>query len=73
MGLPVDLGELILGAGEADLESFDLTEPALTLGLGDAGEEVAADLPQPAALGRARSQERATCRAPIICGASPIR
>ncbi|MFE9797110.1 MobF family relaxase [Streptomyces goshikiensis] len=35
LGLPVDLGELILGAGEADFESFDLTEPALALGLGE--------------------------------------
>ena len=32
----VDLGELVLGAGEADLESLDLAEPAFALGLGDA-------------------------------------
>ncbi|MGW1236743.1 hypothetical protein [Streptomyces californicus] len=57
MGLPVDLGELILGSGEADRESFDLAEPALALGLGDAGEEVVADLLQPAELGQVRSEE----------------
>lgn len=34
----LDLGELVLGAGEADLESFDLAEPAFSLSLGDAGE-----------------------------------
>ena len=27
-GAPVDLGELVVGAGEADLEAFDLAEPA---------------------------------------------
>ncbi|MEU2494082.1 hypothetical protein [Streptomyces sp. NPDC007883] len=37
LGTPVDLGELILGVGEADLESCDLAEPAFALGFGDAG------------------------------------
>jgi hypothetical protein len=32
----VDLGELVLGADEADLESLDLAEPAFAFGLGDA-------------------------------------
>ncbi|MFJ2094652.1 hypothetical protein ACIOEW_36155 [Streptomyces sp. NPDC087901] len=50
MGTAVDLGELILGSGQADLESFDLTEPALPLGFGDPVEEVVADLHEPAAL-----------------------
>src|SRR5947199_355093 len=36
----VDLGEFVVGAGEADLESFDLAEPAFTFGFGDAGGEV---------------------------------
>jgi hypothetical protein len=39
----VDLGEFIVGAVEADLESFDLAEPALALGLSDAGDEIVAD------------------------------
>ena len=37
---------LALGAGEADLQSFGLAEPALGFGLGDAGDEVVADLDQ---------------------------
>ena len=31
----VDLGELVLGAGEADLEALDVAEPAFAFGLGD--------------------------------------
>jgi hypothetical protein len=40
----VHLGELGAGAGEADLEAFGFAEPAVGLGLGDAGDEVVADL-----------------------------
>jgi hypothetical protein len=40
----VDLGELVLGAGEADFESFDFAEPAFPFGFDDAGVEVVADL-----------------------------
>lgn len=43
MWTPVELGELVVGAGEAGLEAFDLAEPALPLRLGDAGEQVVAD------------------------------
>jgi len=53
----VDLGELVLGAGEADLEALDLAEPAFAFGLGDAVVQVDADLLQPAALGGVRPQE----------------
>ena len=53
----LDLGELVLGAGEADLETLDLAEPAFTLGFGDAVVQVGADLLQPAALGGVRPQE----------------
>ncbi|MCX5107189.1 hypothetical protein OOK13_01250 [Streptomyces sp. NBC_00378] len=59
-GPAVDLGELVLGAGETDAESFDLAEPAFALGLRDAGGEVVADFLQPAALGRVWPEERAT-------------
>jgi hypothetical protein len=55
----VDLGELVLGVGEADLEALDLAEPAFTLGLGDAVVQVGPDLLEPAALGGVRPQERA--------------
>ena len=43
-GAPVDLGEFVLGAGEADLESFGFAEPAFAFGFGDAGDQVVADL-----------------------------
>ena len=32
---PVDLGEFVVGPGEADLESFDFAEPAFAFGGGD--------------------------------------
>ena len=39
-----ELGELFLGAVEADLESFDLAEPPFALGFGDTGFQVVAVL-----------------------------
>ena len=48
----IDLGEFAVGASEADLESFDLAEPAFAFGLGDAGDEVVADLGDAGPLGR---------------------
>jgi hypothetical protein len=39
----VDLGEFVVGGGEADLEAFDFAEPAFAFGFGDAGGEVVAD------------------------------
>jgi len=51
-GAPVDLGELVPGAGEADLESFGFAEPAFAVGFGDAGGEVVADLGDAGPLGR---------------------
>lgn len=39
----VDLGELVVGAVEADLESLDLAKPALAFGLSDADDEIVAD------------------------------
>lgn len=55
---PIELAELLLGAGQADLETFDLAEPALRLGFGDLDDQVVADLGKPCPLGRVRSQER---------------
>jgi hypothetical protein len=44
-GGQVGLGDLVVGGGEADAESFGFAGPALAFGLGDAGEEeVVADL-----------------------------
>ena len=56
----VDLGELVVGGGEADLESFDLAEPAFALGFGDAGVQIVADLDEPGSLGGVRPEERAS-------------
>ena len=50
-GSPVDLGEFVFGAGEADLESFDFAEPSFAVGFGDAGDQVVADLGDAVALG----------------------
>ncbi|MGY0065840.1 hypothetical protein ACWZEH_03140 [Streptomyces sp. QTS137] len=61
--LPVDLielAELLLGASQADLETFDLAEPAFPLSFGDSGDQVVADLGKPCPLGRVRPEERAS-------------
>lgn len=58
----VELGELVVGAGEANLEAFDLAEPAFGLGLGDAGDQVVADLFRLCSLGWVWSQERTSDR-----------
>ncbi|MEV5535220.1 hypothetical protein AB0L13_00055 [Saccharopolyspora shandongensis] len=55
---PIELAEFLLSASQADLQAFDLAEPAFALGLSDAGDEVVADLLQPAALGRVRPEKR---------------
>lgn len=47
------MGEFVIGAGEADLESFNLAEPSIADGFGDAGLQVVADLLQPRPLRRA--------------------
>ena len=39
-GAMVELGELVVGAGEADLEAFDLAQPAFAFGLCDPGGQV---------------------------------
>jgi hypothetical protein len=55
-----DLGEFVLGSGEADPQPLELADPAFPLSLGDAGDEVVADVGQPCPLGRVRSEERAS-------------
>lgn len=72
---PIELAEPLLGASQTDPESFDLPEPTLALGLGDAGNGVVADLHQPAALGRVRPEERATNTSLTelaVCGSEPV-
>jgi hypothetical protein len=51
-GAAVNLGELVVGAGEADFEPFDLAVPAFAFGFADAGGEVVADLADSGLLGR---------------------
>jgi hypothetical protein len=41
----VELGEFVLGGGEADPQAFDFAEPALAFGFGDPVGEVVADRP----------------------------
>ncbi|MGW0876592.1 hypothetical protein ACWD3J_39820 [Streptomyces sp. NPDC002755] len=55
--MSVDLTELVLGAGQANPQTFDLAEPALVLRLGDAGDEVVADFGESCLLGGVWSQE----------------
>ena len=54
-----DLGEFVVGGGEADPERFGLAGPAFALGLGDAGGQVAADVLQPMFLGGVGPEEGA--------------
>jgi hypothetical protein len=49
--LCIELGGLLLCAGEAYLESFDLAEPPLLFCIGDSGDQVVADLGKPCPLG----------------------
>lgn len=51
-GSPGDLGELVVGAGEADLQTFNLAEPPFAFGLTDPGDQVVADLGDARPLGR---------------------
>ncbi|MET7458326.1 hypothetical protein ABZT03_42170 [Streptomyces sp. NPDC005574] len=46
-GESVDLSKFFFSASQTDLESFDLPEPALALGLVDPGDQVVADVRQP--------------------------
>jgi hypothetical protein len=55
----VELIEFLSGAVEADLQAVELAEPALLAGLGDAGDQVVADLDQSGLLSRVWAQQRA--------------
>jgi hypothetical protein len=45
----VELRQLVLGGGKADLKTFDFAQPPLCLGLFNAGGEVLHDLDEPVA------------------------
>ncbi|MFD7020531.1 hypothetical protein [Streptomyces sp. NPDC059928] len=53
----VELRQLALRPGKADLQALDLAEPAFPFGLSDAGQEVVADVGEPCPLGRIRPKE----------------
>src|ERR1035437_1530163 len=65
-GATVDLGELVLGAGEADFQALDFAEPAFALGFGDAGQEVVADLGDAGPLGGLRPVHAASQTAMLV-------
>lgn len=58
----VEVVKFVLGSGEADLQSFDLPEPALPFGFGDAGAQVVPDLGQPWSLRRVGAEQGAIGR-----------
>ncbi|GAA0920789.1 hypothetical protein GCM10009576_024930 [Streptomyces rhizosphaericus] len=71
---PIELAELLFGASQADLETFDLAEPAFRLGLGNSGDQVVADLGKPCPLGWIRPEERASDTSLTelaVCGREP--
>ena len=51
------LGDLAVGGGEADLESFGFAGPAFAFGFGDAGVEVGADFFEAVPLGWVDAEE----------------
>jgi hypothetical protein len=52
--------EHFLCAGEAGLQSFDLAEPVVLFGFGDAGVKVGDDLSKPVSLIRVGPEQRAS-------------
>jgi hypothetical protein len=55
----VNLGQLVVRGGEADLQPLGFAGPAFPPGLADGGRQVVADLFQPRAPGRVNAEERA--------------
>ena len=69
---PVDLGELGVRCGEADLQALGFAEPAFALGFGDAGDQVVADLGEPRPLAWADPEERASDTAVLMDAGGPV-
>ena len=61
----IDLGEFVFGAGQADLESFDLAEPPFSLGFDDAVLQILSDLFQTGSLRGVWSEKR-TAHASVL-------
>ena len=68
VGTPVDLGEFVAGAGQADLESFGFAVPAFAFGFGDAGDQVVVDLCDAGPLG-GRGPVHAAAQAAVLVNA----
>jgi hypothetical protein len=58
--------ELLIGSGQSGFQARDFAQPALAVGLGDAGGEVVTDLVQAGHLDRIRSQEWAPYAAVLV-------
>ncbi|NJP98791.1 hypothetical protein HCN51_56830 [Nonomuraea sp. FMUSA5-5] len=71
-GAVVEVGELGLGSGQADVQAFGLTQPTLALGFGDARQEIAADLLKPWSLGGVNAEERASDAAVLMLAAGAV-
>jgi hypothetical protein len=61
-------GDVVEGSGEADLESFDFTEPAFALGEVEAVGLIVSDLVESAAWGGVGPEHRATDATVKIAG-----
>src|ERR1700679_1908676 len=68
----VGLGELRVGAGEADLEAFCFAGPAFVFCLGDACGEAGADVAEPVALGGVDAEHRAADAAVLVDAAGAV-
>jgi len=67
--VPVELGEFPLRSDKAHLEPFHLAEPSFAFGLGDADEEVVADLDESVTLAGVGPEHRAAdacIRCPVL-------
>jgi len=62
----IELGELVRGGGEADLEAVGFTDPALPLCFLDSGDQVVADAHQSWPLGRVDAQQGAPEAAVLV-------
>ena len=56
---PIEVGEFVLGRGEADVEAFGPRRPALFVGFCDAGDQVVVDPGQSQPLSRVNAGQRA--------------
>jgi len=68
VGAPVDLGEFVACAGQADLESFGFAVPAFAFGFGDAGDQVVMNLYDAGPLG-GRGPVHAAAQAAVLVNA----